>query len=234
MKRAVYHIITVLGLPLIVLFTAFDPPQDQYIVIAWNDLGMHCSGMNYENLCILPPYNNVKSHVILRGSATNLPQVITTGVTVTYEIPGNTYSVGKTNFWTYENQLFGVDLPPNIGLTGVGLTGFLLVDSNVFQVEGIPITPYTDLNLVTEDPFQLGLIKVFDQSNNILAITQPVIPVSNEMNCVSSGCHASETAILFDHAEEAGFDPNNTPILCANCHSDNALGMHGTEGLPSL
>jgi hypothetical protein len=234
MKRAVYYILAMLGLPLIAVLTAFDPPPDEYIVISWNDLGMHCSGMNYQNLCILPPYNNVKGHVILRGSATTLPQVITTGVTVTYEIPGNTYSVGKTNFWTYANQLFGVELPPNIGLTGVGLTGSLLPDSNIFKVEGIPITPYTDTNLVTEDSYQLGLIKVFDLLNNELASTQPVIPVSNEMNCVKSGCHESETAILFAHDAEDGFDPYATPILCANCHSDNALGMPGTPGLPSL
>jgi hypothetical protein len=153
---------------------------------------------------------------------------------ITYEIPGNTYSVGKTNFWDYEDILFGVQLPPNIGLTGVGLTGSFIVDSNVFHVEGIPITPYTDNNLVTEDPYQLGLIKVFDQGNNELASTQPVVPVSNEMSCVSTGCHASETAILFAHEEEGGFDPNNPPILCANCHSDNALGLPGNPDLPSL
>jgi hypothetical protein len=235
MKRAIYYIVAVLGLPLIIVLMAFDPPPlGEYIVISWNDLGMHCSGENYQNLCILPPYNNVKSHVIKRGSETTLPEVVTSGVSVTYEIPGNTYSVGKTNFWTYANQLFGVNLPPNIGLTGVGLTGSFLVESNVFHVDGIPITPYTDNNLITEDPYQLGLIKVFDLANNELASAQPVIPVSNEMSCVSSGCHASETAILFAHEEEGGFDPNATPILCANCHADNALGMPGTPGLPSL
>ncbi len=232
MKKAVFYVIAILGLPLIFMLTAFDPPEDQYIVISWNDLGMHCSGQYYENLCILPPYNNLKSHVIIRGSTTTLPQVVTNGVTLTYEIPGNTYSVGKTNFWTYVNDLFGVPLPPNIGLTGVGLTGYFLVDSNVFYVEGIPITPYADANLITEDPYQLGLITAFDQSDNILAITQPVIPVSNEMNCVSSGCHTSETDILFEHDDEGGFDPYNTPILCANCHSDNALGMSGSPGVP--
>lgn len=234
MKKALYYFITVLVLPLAIVFTAFDPPQDQYIIIAWNDLGMHCSGQNYENLCILPPYNNLKGHVILRGDANNLPQVVTDGLTVTYEIPGNTYSVGKTNFWTYAYDLFGVELPPDTGLTGVGLTGVFQADSNVFQVEGIPITPYTDENLVTEDPYQLALIQAFDLWDNLLATTQPVIPVSNEMNCVSSGCHASETAILNQHSDDGGFDPNNTPILCADCHSSNALGMPGTPGLPSL
>lgn len=235
MKRAIYFILAVLGLPMLIILTAFEPPPlGEYIVISWNDLGMHCSGKNFQNLCILPPYNNLKSHVIKRGNATTLPEVITSGVSVTYEIPGNTYSVGKTNFWTYAFDLFGVNLAPNIGLTGVGLTGSFQGVGNAYLVEGIPITPYTDNNLVTEDPYQLGLIKVFDQGNNELASTQPVVPVSNEMNCVSSGCHASETAILLAHEEEGGFDPNATPILCANCHADNALGMPGNPNLPSL
>lgn len=235
MKRAIYYILAVLGLPILIVLTAFNPPPlGDYIVISWNDLGMHCSGKNYQNLCILPPYNNLKAHVIQRGSATSLPQVITDGLSMTYEIPGNTYSVGKTNFWTYAYNLFGVQLQPNIGLTGVGLTGNLLPVSNNFLVEGIPITPYTDQNLVTEDPYQLGLIKVYDQSMNELASTQPVVPVSNEMNCVSSGCHASETAILNAHEQEGGFDPNATPILCSQCHADNALGMPGHPGVPSL
>ncbi len=152
----------------------------------------------------------------------------------TYEIPGNTYSVGKTNFWNYEFELFGVNLPDNIGLTNVGLTGNMTSTDNHFAVEGIPITPYTDNNLVTEDPFQLALLKAFDGQNNLLASTQPVIPVSNEINCVSSGCHSSETGILNEHEEEGGFNPNNTPILCAECHSSNALGTPGTPGLPSF
>ena len=234
MKKAVYYVIVVLGLPLIIVLTAFNPPGDQYVIIAWNDLGMHCSGKNYENLCILPPYNNVRCQVIIRGNANSLPQVVTDGLTITYEIPGNTYSVGKTNFWTYAYDLFGVQLQPNIGLTGEGLTGNLQADSNAFLVEGIPITPFTDINLVTEDPYQLGLIKAFDLSNNLLATTQPVIPVSNEMSCVSSGCHSSETAILHQHSDDGGFDPDATPILCAQCHADIALGMPGTPGLPSL
>ena len=68
----------------------------------------------------------------------------------------------------------------------------------------------------------------------MLATTQPVIPVSNEISCVSSGCHSSEMDILYEHEEEGGFDPNNTPILCAECHSSNALGTPGTPGLESF
>lgn len=223
----------------IILFESFSNPlysqaNNEHIVIGWNDLGMHCANQDFSKVVVLPPYNTLYAHVIKRGSVTSLPEVITSGVSLTYEIPGNTYSVGKTNFWDYEDQLFGVSLPDNIGLTGAGLSGDMEVHENYFIIEGIPITPYTDNNLVTEDPYQLALLEVFDDQNINLAYTNPVIPVSNEINCVSSGCHSSENNILYEHEEEGGFDPTNTPILCASCHSSNGLGTPGTPGVPSL
>jgi hypothetical protein len=218
---------------LVVLFALPLQAQD-YIIIGWNDLGMHCSNQDFSKLVVLPPFNNVHAQAIRVGDAVNPPAVVTAGMRVTYEIPGNTYSVGKTNFWSYEDQIFGVNLPDNIGLTGSGLTGQMAVDGNAFVVTGVPITPYTDADLVHEDAFQLGLLKLYDASDNLLGTAPPVVPVSNEINCVSSGCHASETAILNQHDAEDGFNPANTPILCASCHSSNALGTAGRPGLPSL
>lgn len=217
-----------------ILFAVSPLAAQSYIVIGWNDLGMHCSNKDFSTLVVLPPYNNIRAQVIRIGDANNLPEVLTTGFQVTYEIPGNTYSVGKTNFWDYEDQLFGVNLPPNIGLTGEGLTGEMGAVENYFHVEGVPLTPFVDADLVHEDPFQLGLLKLYDDSQQLLATTQPVVPVSNEISCVSSGCHSSEQHILNEHDDEGGFDPNNTPILCANCHGSNALGMPGSPYLPSL
>ena len=206
---------------------------DEYIILSWNDLGMHCANKDFQKICVLPPYNNLKAQVIKRGTSTTWPVIVNTGFTVDYSIPGNTYSVGKTNFWTYANPLFGVTLAPNIGLTGVGLTGTMgTVDNNYF-VDGIPLTPYQDNNLVTESPFQLALVKLKDGSGTVIKTTQPVIPVSNEITCVSSGCHSSETAILNAHEKVTGFN-TNAPILCASCHSSNALGTAGHAGVPSL
>ena len=207
---------------------------DEYIILSWNDLGMHCSNKDFSKLAVLPPYNNLKAQVIKKGTATTLPQIVTTGVSIEYSIPGNTYSVGKTNFWTYAQQLFGVALPPNIGLTGAGLTGTMAPVENYFFVDGIPNTPYTDNNLITESPFQLALVQARNSSNTLLCSTQAVVPVSNELSCVSSGCHSSEQSILNSHPQEGGFDPTATPILCANCHSDNALGTPGHAGVPSF
>jgi len=214
----------------------YTPPaaEDKYVLVAWNDLGMHCANKDFSKIAVLPPYNNVYAQAIRKGNETRSPEIITSGVEVTYEIPGNTYSVGKTNFWNYENLLFGTQLPDNIGLTGKGLIGGMDVTGNAFRAEGIPITPYTDANLVTEDAYQLASLKLFDVTGKLLASAQPVVPVSNEINCVSSGCHSSENNILNMHSDDGGFDPNNTPILCASCHGSNALGLPGTPGLKSF
>jgi hypothetical protein len=234
-------IILIVGLMVPLVFTAFtkkekdSPSSGTYIVIAWNDLGMHCANQDFSNMCILPPYNNQSAHVILQGTTTSSPSVMTpgsSGLYVTYEIPGNTYSVGKTNFWTYAQQLFGVTLAPNVGLTGLGLTGTMADSNNFFHAQGIPVTPYPDNSLTQPDPYQLTLIKAYDAQNQLLATTQSVIPVSNEINCVSSGCHPSEMSILQAHESVPGFNIANKPIFCANCHADNALGMPGQAGTP--
>ena len=130
-----------------VVLVAGSAPAEDYIVIGWNDLGMHCSNMDFSTMVVLPPYNVVYAQAIKVGDATRMPEVVTAGLRVTYSIPGNTYSVGKTNFWDYEDKLFGVNLEPNIGLTGVGLSGDMVAAEDHFHVEGIPITPYTDADL---------------------------------------------------------------------------------------
>jgi hypothetical protein len=38
----------------------------QYVVFAWNDLGMHCLNPTYDEAVILPPYNTVWAQVITR------------------------------------------------------------------------------------------------------------------------------------------------------------------------
>jgi hypothetical protein len=208
---------------------SFSQTGDTYIVVGWNDLGMHCANKDFTNMCILPPYNNQTAQVIKVGSQTTLPQVMSAsaGISISYEIPGNTYSVGKTNFWSYDYQLFGVNLPDNVGLTGKGMTGSMDANGNAFTATGIPITPFADNNLTQENPYQLTLIKAYNSSNQVVATTQTVIPVSNEINCVSSGCHSSEMNILQKHESVPGFNINNRPIFCANCHADPALGKPG-------
>lgn len=76
-----------------------------YVVFAWNDLGMHCLNPSYDKLVILPPYNNLRVQVVKRGST---PAVVTSGLTVTYSVDNNTYSVGKKRLRRFLGVLAGV------------------------------------------------------------------------------------------------------------------------------
>lgn len=204
-----------------------------YVILVSNDLGMHCMNKDHHNMSILPPFNTLNAQVIKRGNGSILPEIITSGVTLEYSIPGNTHSVGKTDFWDYDVQLFGVDLPPNVGLKGKGLTGVFDPQGDMFIAEGIPLTPFPDATPTVEDPYQQALVVLKNDMGNELATSRPVVPVSTEVTCVTSGCHSSELSILNSHEREHGFDPNNRPILCASCHNSVVLTgstAPGSEG----
>jgi hypothetical protein len=202
-------------------------PLGTHIVLSWNDLGMHCMNQYHADFEVLPPFNNLQAQVIRRGDAIRLPKLLMDSVSVEYSIPGNTTSVTKTDFWTYAPALFGVTLPPDIGLTGKGLTGTLDRGATLFEARGIPVTPFTDAAPTVEAPYQQALVIARDAGGGELARSAPVIPVSVEVNCVSSGCHNSINSLLNSHPREAGFDPNVRPILCAKCHASPALGTTG-------
>jgi hypothetical protein len=206
----------------------------QFVVLSWNDLGMHCMNRDHDELSILPPYNNLLAQVVRRGNAVTPPELVTTGVTLEYSIPGNTYSVGKTNFWTYAEHLFGVALPDDIGLTGNGLSGTFDAGAPYWSATGIPVTPYTDAHPTVEDAYQQALVVLRDGGGAELHRSQPVIPVSTEVSCVSSGCHGSVNSILTGHPgpDEGGFSMADQPILCARCHGSTPLTGPdpGTQG----
>jgi hypothetical protein len=69
-----------------------------YVVIGWNDLGMHCINPSFKSLAILPPNNNLWVQVIKRGDPPTLITDPNFGLTVEYSIPGNTQVEGKTDF----------------------------------------------------------------------------------------------------------------------------------------
>jgi len=220
----------------------------EYVVIGWNDLGMHCYNPDFQDLAVLPPFNTLWAQVIKRGDP---PQIITSDLTVTYEFPNNTYSVGKTNFWDYDQQLFGVDLPPNIGLNGKGLAGEMDVQGDHFIAEGIPLTEYNDGDHLTRVPYQLANVTVKDAVNNVLASNQVVAPVSTEMRCdlchydgafeISTGRVETNILMLHDRDHLEDYPPGHEgslmdrrPILCAECHASNALNAPGVQEVPNL
>jgi hypothetical protein len=122
-----------------------------YVLLGWNDLGMHCYNHDFRDLAVLPPYNNLWAQVIKRG---NPPQIVTQGIRVQYAFPNNKTSSNKTNFWTYAAQLFGVQLADNVGLTGKGLADVMDPKTNYFVAEGIPLTEFSDSAPTTPDPYQ--------------------------------------------------------------------------------
>jgi hypothetical protein len=174
------------------------PPLGSVAVVAWNDLGMHCvDGKDYSVFSILPPYNNLHAQVVQRDAAAN--KLVTQGITLTYEAVAdptgsiNTWSAGKTNFWDWLRQLFGVTPAPDVGLTGNRTPSTTPAPMNFnatdgwWEATGIPVTPYDDAGQKNFYP----MVKVVarDGSGRELGSTKVVLPVSDEMSCKS--CHAS-------------------------------------------
>ena len=215
-----------------------------YVVLGWNDLGMHCYNKDFRDMAVLPPYNTLWVQVVKKG---NPPTLVTDGIVVSYSFQNNTYSAGKTNFWKYVQPLFGVSLAPNIGLTGNGLKGNMKLATDHFVADGIPLTEYTDTALTTRQPYQLAKIVVKDAATGVVLGRQTVVaPVSSEMRC--NNCHAdggsanprirtgrvgSNILTLHDRREGTQL-MSQRPVLCADCHASNALGMSGVPGVLNL
>lgn len=206
-----------------------------YVVLGYNDLGMHCMNQDFSQLCILPPFNNLHAQIIQRGSE---PKIVTSGVDVQYRVPGNTVSHNKTNFWQFAPVLFGANLPPDIGLTGNGLSGTMKpTGQNDWAATGIPITPIDDLGQLS--PYNMSEIKVVKNGKSV-ATTHAVVPVSWEISC--NICHAPggtgaevDADILRKHDVKHHTSLlGSGSVLCAKCHADPALGTTGIQGVKSL
>ncbi len=210
-------------------------PPSSYVVFGYNELGMHCMNEDFSELMILPPFNTVRAQVIRKGVE---PTIVTSGVTVRYTIPGNTHSSDKTNFWNYTQPLFGVQIPPDVGLTGNKLNGTMvnrMPTANDWEASGLPVTPRDDDG--RENPYPLALISV-ERNGAVVAQTQAVVPVSWEISC--NICHSTpgisvgrdilrkHDVLHATHLEAA------MPVNCSQCHSDNALGAPGVPGVKSM
>jgi hypothetical protein len=171
-----------------------------WTLAGWNDLGMHCMDADYSVFSILPPYNNIHAQLIdSSGSLVDNPG--SRGIRVTYEAVAdpsqslNKTSAGKTNFWNFVDSLFGTSLAPDVGLTGNRMPGpgntpqEMTFDTqyDFFKAEGIPITPYDDTG--AKNYYPMMRLTAWNSSNQVLAVTDIVLPVSDEMDCRL--CHAS-------------------------------------------
>jgi hypothetical protein len=208
-----------------------------YVIFAWNDLGMHCDQDDYSYFMVLPPYNTLKAQVFRRGSEG--ATLITSGITVNYSFPKKKNSALHTNFWAYAPQ-FGWNVPINVGITGTPLSGRmkLAADGKSWEAVGIPITPYDDDG--TWDPYGTAIVTVNNSSGSTLQTVNVVAPVSTEMMC--SNCHGTtnpQLDILQKHDAAMGTtfvaDRGRGKVhACSECHPDNALGAAGKPGMPSL
>ncbi len=179
--------------------------QGAYVIVSWNNLGMHCyDGFDYGEFAVLPPFNTLWAQVIQAGDP---PVIVTKGIIVSYAFPDNTYSAGtvglpaKTDFWDYAGALFPSSSFPSfvtnrrdIGLAGKGLSGTMDLNGDHFEAVGIPLTWYRDqdANSRSPYPFQLARLTVSTTVDPLTPVSSltVVAPVSAELNC--SNCHADD------------------------------------------
>lgn len=180
---------------------AVSPSAGNYRVLAFNDLGMHCYDKDFSVLSLLPPFNVIHAQVVRNGGD---PSILDDSqVDVYYKAVAdtrgsiNTTSIGKSNFWDYVNDLFGISLPDDQGILGASMPGAdntlqpfaeYNADHDWFTAPGIPITAVDDKGRVADYPM-MRIIAVNKATGKKLASTDIVLPVSAEMHC--SDCHAN-------------------------------------------
>ena len=253
-------------------------------LIGWNNLGMHCMDDDYSVFSILPPFNTIDAQLIgANGKLVTNPA----GFNVTYEAVAdpdgsfNTTSVGKTNFWDHAFDLFGASVAADTGLAGLKMPGSSNQPQSIgfsstmtaFEGVGIPIVPKDDQG--RKNTYPMMRLTARTTAGALLASTDIVLPVSDEMDC--RACHASTAGpaarptsgwvndpndkrdfrlnILRLHDQKTAGDPlyastlaaNNynpagleatvaagTAILCARCHTSEALPGSGFAGVERL
>jgi mono/diheme cytochrome c family protein len=229
---------------------SFDQEKDEYVLLAWNDLGMHCITDSYRYLAILPPGNNLYVQLIKRGE---LPEIVVEGVDITYKVePGFERPSEHVVFWKFAESLFGRNLEPDMGLAGKGMSGSMNFKERLraFEAELIPIVPYGADG--SYNPYPLFTVEAKDKNTGkLLAKTRCVTPVSTQLGC--NRCHggswrikgetglSNETAmdILSVHDRMSRTDllesaERGKPTLCQRCHSDPAINAEGKPGVLNL
>ena len=228
----------------------FDADNAQYVLLAWCTLGEKCISDSDAQFSILPPGSVLVAQLIRRDT---FPEIVTQGVTLTFTPPvGFENPSGHVDFWKYAPSLVGKELPDNVSVKGLGMSGAMTLKENgqTFVAEGIPVLPYVDGGGV--NPYPVFTIEARDAaSGELLAMTRVVAPVSTEIGC--KNCHGGEwrrngvmgisavtaSDVLARHdrrhrttllaQSEAG-----QPVLCQSCHPDPLLNSAGKPELLNL
>jgi hypothetical protein len=178
------------------------PVTTDTIVLAANDLGMHCMDLEFSVFSILPPFNVINAQVIGHDADGN-PLLLDDGdVEVRFNAVAdaagsvNSTSKEKTDFWTFADALFDTTLADGQGLTGrympqdapsAGAQPFEYNNTRGwFSADGIPITPLDDD--MASNPYPLMKISAHDASSGQeLGSLNVVAPVATETDCQT--CH---------------------------------------------
>lgn len=189
---------------------------------------------DYSVFALLPPYNTIRAQLIdEQGRLVDNP----IAVTVTYEAIADpdgsisTQSADRSNFWTHAQDLFGVALPPDVGLAGTAMPGpanqpqpmMFDVAHGWFEAAGIPITPIDDAG--GKNTYPLFRLVARADDGSVLATTDIVLPVSDELNCKT--CHTSGTSPGAQPAEGWVFDPDperDVRLNILRLHDDREAG----------
>ncbi|MFZ5774172.1 MAG: cytochrome ubiquinol oxidase subunit I [Thermodesulfobacteriota bacterium] len=221
----------------------FDPEKSEYVLLAWNSMGMHCLTDDDAIFSLLPPANDLAAQLIKRGPT---PEVVTSGVVLSYEVEDGFGEPSKqVDFWKHQNALFGTNQPVDVGLAGQGMRGEMrpAPDGKSFAADKVPVVPYPARGGF--QPYPLFTLEARDSATKtVLATTRVVAPVSSEMGC--RNCHgggwrvagvagfARKTSedILAAHDRLNGTSlakqaKAGRPVLCQSCHADPALNAGG-------
>jgi len=220
--------------------------SDEYILLAWNTLGMKCVSDADRWFTFLSPGNNIEAVLIKRGKK---PEIISSNVEITYSVERGFENPSKhVKFWDYVEFYFGKKVPKDSGLSGKGLKGIFDFDKErgVFKAEGLPVLPYRDDGIYNPYPV-FDVIAKDKTTGKLLQKTKVVAPVSTEMRCWM--CHeggwrwnkisgiSDETAIniLKVHDRNHGTKLYESaikgkPQLCQSCHEDVVVKAKGIKG----
>ena len=225
----------------------FDREESEYVLLAWNNLGMHCISDASPWWVLLPPANDIYAHLIKRGMS---PQIVTEGVKLTYEPESGFENPDRhDDFWKVMDKYFGKAQEPGVGVSGKGMSGEMDLHEkdSAFVADLIPVVPYPDDGVY--NPYPMFTIKAHDEkTGELLAETKVTAPTTTEMGC--KNCHggpwkikgvagfSEETSknVLKAHDKLSGTNllemaEQGEPRLCQSCHPDPVLGTEGQEGL---
>ncbi|HSR37236.1 MAG TPA: hypothetical protein VLL73_08655, partial [Desulfurivibrionaceae bacterium] len=224
----------------------FDPATAQYVLLAWNEYGMHTMSDSDSRFSLRMPGNTLHAMLIKRGPT---PQVITDGIDIHYTVAADSANPGsQVDFWNHAASLTDRELSLNTGVSGNGVSGLMRAstDGRTFSVSEVPLTPYQETGAYL--PYPLITMTAVDRATSaMLATATMVAPVSTEWGC--RNCHggpwrkasagiSTETAdtILAVHDRYARTTlakqaKDGKPLRCQLCHPDPRSAQGNPNGL---